>query len=318
VKSHLFSFTLLSVTAIVVAAPAQAAATLTRTFVSSAGVDSNPCTVAQPCATFAAAYALVAPGGIVAALDPGKYGPLTIMGPVTINGNGWAAITAQAFEVGTGSGITINANPGDNVTLTGLEIDGADIGDVGIQFNSGQFLTVDNSVIRDVTGAGIQFLPGTDSELLVENTRVENIGNTGIQVRPSGGDSTIKIKASLRGVTVSNNIYGVYVLSGGVSSATVVAKISDSEFDDSSADAIVSQTSGGVPVAVMVSGSSIVHNATGCAAIESGAVLRLTRTFITGNTTSWSASGGSLLSYGDNSIDGNGDGDPSPPTIPHK
>ena len=89
--------------------PAQA--NLTRTFVSSAGSDANPCTITQPCASFAHAYSLTAPNGIVAALDPGKYGPLTITGPITINGNGWAAITAPA----TGNGITTTAGGSDNV-----------------------------------------------------------------------------------------------------------------------------------------------------------------------------------------------------------
>src|ERR1700728_807775 len=110
--------------------PTQASGTLTRTFVSSTGSDSNPCTVAQPCATFATAYAAVAPNGIVAALDPGKYGPLTITYPVTINGNGWAAITAPA----RGNGITINLTDGD-ANLTGLEIDGAGAAYNGIVFN---------------------------------------------------------------------------------------------------------------------------------------------------------------------------------------
>jgi hypothetical protein len=45
--------------------PAQAS--LTRTFVSSAGVDSNPCTITQPCATFAHAYSVTAASGIIAA-----------------------------------------------------------------------------------------------------------------------------------------------------------------------------------------------------------------------------------------------------------
>ena len=48
-------------------------------------------------------------------------GPLTITGPVTINGNGWAAITGPA----SGNAITINANSGDKIALIGLEIDGA-------------------------------------------------------------------------------------------------------------------------------------------------------------------------------------------------
>src|SRR5271168_4654094 len=95
------SFVIVAAT-LFVSLPAQAQ--LTRTFVSSTGNDSNPCTTAAPCATFAHAYAVVAANGIVAALDPGKYGPLTITGPVTIDGNGWAAITATA----AGNGITVN------------------------------------------------------------------------------------------------------------------------------------------------------------------------------------------------------------------
>src|ERR1700730_12363090 len=89
-------------------------------FVSSAGVDTNPCTIAQPCASFAQAYTMIGANGIIAALDPGKYGPLTITGPVTVNGNGWAAITGPA----QGNAFTVNAVSG-NVTLIGLEIDGA-------------------------------------------------------------------------------------------------------------------------------------------------------------------------------------------------
>src|SRR5580704_8067253 len=112
-KSHVFGFALLIAAAVIASAPAQAQnGSLTRSFVSSAGVDTNPCTITQPCATFAHAYTAIGANGIIAALDPGKYGPLTITGPVTINGNGWAAITAPA----QGAGITINANTG-NVIL---------------------------------------------------------------------------------------------------------------------------------------------------------------------------------------------------------
>src|SRR5580704_4264114 len=96
-------------------APAQAQnGSLTRSFVSSAGIDTNACTIAAPCATFAHAYTAIAANGIIAALDPGKYGPIAITGPVTINGNGWAAITGPAGN----TAITINAGSG-NVILTG-------------------------------------------------------------------------------------------------------------------------------------------------------------------------------------------------------
>src|ERR1700744_3230050 len=92
---------------------------LVRSFVSSTGVDGNPCTITQPCATFAKAYTETVSNGIIAALDPGKYGPLTISGPITVDGNGWSAITAPAAD----AGITINASASDKITLRGLNID---------------------------------------------------------------------------------------------------------------------------------------------------------------------------------------------------
>src|SRR3984885_5333320 len=113
-KSPIFGLALLSVAAVVASAPAQAQnGSLTRSFVSSAGVDSNPCTITQPCATFAQAYTKIGANGIVAALDPGKYGPLTITGPVTINGNGWSAITGP----NEGTAISISAKAEDKVIL---------------------------------------------------------------------------------------------------------------------------------------------------------------------------------------------------------
>src|ERR1700722_13909441 len=144
-KSHVFGSALLSAIAIVASAPAQAQnGTLTRSFVSSSGVDSNPCTITQPCASFAVAYTKVDANGIVAALDPGKYGPITITSGVTINGNGWAAITAAVQS----DGITINAGSG-HVTLIGLEIDGAGNGYNGIDLNSAGSLTVTNCTLQN-------------------------------------------------------------------------------------------------------------------------------------------------------------------------
>jgi hypothetical protein len=103
-KSHVFSFALLSAVAIVASAPAQAQnGTLTRSFVSSAGSDNNSCMITAPCASFAHAYTAIGANGIIAALDPGKYGPLTISTGVTVNGNGWSAITAAAGGAGTPS-----------------------------------------------------------------------------------------------------------------------------------------------------------------------------------------------------------------------
>jgi hypothetical protein len=155
--------------------------TLTRSFVSSSGVDTNPCTITQPCATFAHAYTAIGANGIIAALDPGKYGPITITGPVTINGNGWAAITGPS----SGVAITINAVSG-NVTLIGLEIDGAGAADTGILFNSGSRLNIRDSAIQNFVFDGIKFAPTGASDLFVSNARTANNGGDGIFVNWGG------------------------------------------------------------------------------------------------------------------------------------
>src|ERR1700675_1904198 len=86
------------------AAPAQAAGA-PRTFVSAAGSDGNNCTnVATPCRHMAAAYAATAPNGEIYVLDPANYGSLTITGPVSIEGHGWASIAPVASQ----AAITIN------------------------------------------------------------------------------------------------------------------------------------------------------------------------------------------------------------------
>ncbi len=194
----------LALAAVFSAAPAQAQnGTLTRSFVSSAGVDSNPCTIAQPCATFAHAYTAIGANGIIAALDPGKYGPITITGPVTVNGNGWAAITGPA----SGTAITINAVSG-NVILTGLEIDGAGAAYNGIVFNSGSSLTVTNCILLNfiqdssadqTTGNGILIQPGNNLLSTISNIYAANNGNDGIQI--SGGPNN----AGLSNIIATNN-----------------------------------------------------------------------------------------------------------------
>ena len=91
----------LAVTLPVVSAQAQSI----RTFVSTAGSDSNPCTITQPCRHFQAAVNATAVGGEVDALDAGAYGSFTISQAITIEGQGWSYIAPPTG----GNGITINA-----------------------------------------------------------------------------------------------------------------------------------------------------------------------------------------------------------------
>ena len=239
-QSHVFRFAQLSVIAIVASAPAHAAGTLTRTFVSSAGIDSNPCTITQPCATFARAFTQVQANGIIAALDPGKYGPLTITYPVTVNGNGWAAITAPA----QGYGITVNAGSG-NVALIGLEIDGAQAADAGIVFNSGSSLAVANCTLQNfvndgqnpTSGAGIFIQPSGTLDLTITNTTASNNALSGIYYRPLSGSPNSN--GVIKDVIANNNEYGVDVYTGDISGGTAVFAISNTVVSDNSVAGII-------------------------------------------------------------------------------
>jgi hypothetical protein len=286
-KPYVLSFALLSATAIVVSAPAQATGTLlTRTFVSSTGVDTNPCTVTQPCATFAAAYALTQTNGIIAALDPGKYGPLTGMSiittGVTINGNGWAAITAPA----QGYGITITAGTA-NVTLIGLEIDGAGAAYNGIVVNSAGNLTVTNCTLQNfVNGGGyntilIQPSSGTIN-FTIANTTASNNDWVGVYYYPASGSPTAR--GVIDHVVADANTFGIGVNPQNASGGTAVLAVSNSIASDNTNTGIFVEGESSAPAKASLDNVSVSANGTGVAVAGVSTVF-LGRSVITGNDT---------------------------------
>src|SRR5262245_66228847 len=87
------------------AAPAQAQS---RVFVAAQGLDSNPCTFAQPCRSFQKAHDTVVAGGEIDVLDPAGYGAVLITKAISIQGHGFAGLA-----VPSGDGITVNALAND-------------------------------------------------------------------------------------------------------------------------------------------------------------------------------------------------------------
>src|SRR5262249_22651704 len=154
---------------------------------------------------------LTSGGGIITALDPGKYGPLTVTNSITINGNGWAAITAPA----AGNGITVNA-PGASVALSGLAIDGAGARLNGIAFTAGASLTVTNCVLQNFvfgngvqSGYGILIQPSSGTiEFVITNTTVANNVNSGIAYLPTGSPNT---RGTIDHVVATANLNGILI-----------------------------------------------------------------------------------------------------------
>jgi hypothetical protein len=307
-KSHVLGLALFSAIVIVASAQAQAQnGSLTRSFVSSAGVDTNACTIAQPCATFAQAYTKIGAFGIIAALDPGKYGPLTIIGPVTINGNGWAAITAPSGS----AGITINVPSGNGaVVLTGLEVDGAGLGANGIVYNSGGGLTITNCVLQYFVSAGagngILIAPTTNNGgIRIFNTTVANNGGAGVLIAPPSGSPNVG--GYIEHLIAITNTNGIVINTTAMSGGSVGVAIYNSSINSNSGNGIW-LTASGTPAEASIDNVAISGNGTGVLTTGTAAVL-LRRSSIVGNGTGVNNGAGTTVnSYGDNSINANTSG----------
>ncbi len=274
---------------------------LTRSFVSSAGVDGNPCTIAQPCATFAHAYTAVGANGIVAALDAGKYGPINITGPVTINGNGWSAITGPA----NGSGISITAGSG-NVILTGLEIDGAGAAYNGIVFADGGTLEIADCVIRNFTQSGIVVGVGSTVSLLISNTRVLDNPADGIVLEPgqAGQNAGGFIYFSFDHLTVNNNGYGIFMNS--LANTGMVGTITNSVINSNVNGISFTADVGAINNSLAIKDSSVSGSRSASGISVSFVSLFLSHSFVADNSTGIALSNNAVVySAGDNDLFGN-------------
>jgi hypothetical protein len=309
-KAHLLGFTLLSIIVTAASAPAHAQnGSLTRSFVSSTGLDTNACTITAPCQSFAVAYTKIGANGIIAALDPGKYGPITITGPVTINGNGWAAITGPS--TGTATAITINAVSG-NVILTGLEIDGAGAAYNGIVFNSGGNLVVRNCVLKDVvrangdfsgaTGNGILIAPASGTiAFTIVDTIITNSYNAGIFYYPPSGSATTT--GVIDHVVATGSGAGIgAIMSGGSAAISISNSVISNNIGGSGVVAVAPQGS----IVMTLDNDEISNNSYGLLNESANSTIVLGRSTITNNTNYGIDNGGTIDTFQNNQIYANG------------
>jgi hypothetical protein len=237
-----------------------------RVFVSGLGLDTNPCTVTQPCRTFHQAYNTVAANGEIEVLDPAGYGPLTITHGISIQGHGWGAITQAANTCFPCPAIAISVTTSDPVTLNGLVLDGAGTGQDGIFINSGPSVQIFNSVVRHFQMDGINDQRSSNgSNLLIEDTIVSD-NLTGILLAN-------RVNAALSRITANNNQSGVNNSGGGN------ATIANSVLSNNSTNGLVND--GG---ATWLAKTVISGNKTGVVVI-SGTVSTYGDNYLNDNTT---------------------------------
>lgn len=262
-----------------------AQAQATRTWVSGVGDDANPCSRTAPCKTFAGAISKTAPGGEIDALDPGGFGAVTITKSLTIDGGGGQV--ASVLVAGTNA-IVVAAGATDVVTLRNLRINGIPgAGSLdGIHYVSGAALHVEDCYIFGFTGNGVSTGNGinvvtsaANASLFVNNTFVTDNTN-GVQIGPTAGN----VRSMLVQVRAQGNSGAGFLLtpSSGVGAGTVI--------DESSA---------------LVNGTGIGVN---------GGKLYLGNSVVIRNNVGVAITGGVVLSYKTNMIDGNASGDGTPLT----
>ena len=190
--------------------------------------------------------------------------------------------------------------------LHGLTLNGSGVGANGIVFNSGSILTVQNCVIRNLTGQGIDFVPSTSSSLSVLHTYVGSNGGYGILVQPSGSASAVvdHVEAQYNGAFA----YGI-ALDGHSTSGLVNGTVTDS-VSSNNGDGFLVLSNGTMAINgnLMVMRSLAANNHTGLQS-SAGAgfdlnapFLRISQTIVTNNVIPCS---GLVQSYGDNTVNNN-------------
>ena len=218
---------------------------------------------------------------------------------ISILGDGHGGIAASNGA----TAITINAGATDKINLRGLVIEGFGTGDYGIIFHTAASLNIQDSIIRNFAFAGISFRATAASELNVSQTLVSDLagGGDAVDIVPTGSGSAIAV---LDHVRLDHGSIGLDAL-GDSTTGSVNVTIADSVISNYGNAGIIGESTNGT-VQVMVRNCTASNNATGIRSNGSPAVVRVTRSTITANGTGLTAiNSSSLVSYGDNNVDGN-------------
>jgi hypothetical protein len=276
----------------------------TRTWVSGVGDDANPCSRTAPCKTFAGAISKTAAGGEISVLDPGGYGALNITKSITLNGAGTLASILFSGTNGiivNGAGIIVNIK---DISLNGGSPTSPGVN--GIRIIQAARVNVENCDIFNFSNVGILDERTTAGITVVRNTRITNSiafgGNTttmGIRLLPSSGVAANLLacySCTISGHTLANS-FGVHVSQGGK------AFLNDSLITGNTRGVTAVSTTG--TGEITITDSDLSGNVIGARAAANGTV-RLSGTTISScSTNGLEFAGGTIASFGNNSIAGN-------------
>ncbi len=297
-----FTFTVLAMMAFMVLAVSSAQAQ-SRTWVSGVGDDTFPCSRTAPCRTFAGAISKTAVNGEINCLDPGAYGSVTITKTIQIDCHEQFAGTTHP----AGNGVAINfdsfagTDTRRSVRLRNLNFSGVDTGLRGVSITGGVGTTGTEVFIEDCRfdgnfgnpGNGIRDARSGGGLLSISNTIIRNMAGAGIGTSPAAGSAILKI--------VINNVRVYNCANGAAFSTNNKVTIYDSIFSGNTGAGIFAEDNdGGGQTEVAIDHSVVTDNGTGFQTTVNSTI-RVSNTTAMYNTTLFS---GTVLSYGNNQAGG--------------
>jgi len=211
-------------------------ATVPRAFVSTQGLDTNPCSALQPCRSFNQALTVVQPGGEIIVQDSGGYSTgLTISQSVTIDAGGF---NASVFGTGAIDLCLINAGASDRVVLKGISFHGANVGNTAIEVGQVGSLYLEHCSITEFPGAAVAMITGgnlfvadtdvrkcllgfvmgtftaTPINLVAQDSRFAEIGGSAVDLQSNGAGAASGL---LTNCTASVGAFGFDIISNSAS-----------------------------------------------------------------------------------------------------
>ncbi len=266
------------------------------TYVSAAVPGSSVCgTFASPCRDFQNAIDQTDAGGTIVVLTSGDYSGGYINKSLTVTATGVDVVIKYCTNVGA---FGVLLDPGEQVTLSGLNMDCRASGTPGLYFGPAGSLHVRDSLIQGYYGISVP--AESVGDLHVADTTIANSGHVG----PQAPALLLAGRASvtLDRVQFAGNNNGIRMQGGG----SLVVR-----------DSVISGLTGtGISVTrgrALVEGTSVTGGEVGIHAAGRNAVVRISGATITGNATGLVAEGGGrIISYENNIVRGNSqDGTPT-------
>ncbi len=262
-----------------------------RTWVSSAGDDTNICSRTLPCRTLAGAILKTPDGGEINAVDSGEFGGVTINKSITID----LSTQLGGIQVSGIDGVLIDAESPLTVILKGLDLNGSNAAGL----------------------AGIRVTGNSSSIVHIENTKISGFSQNGIEINPSDC-GTAAVSISHTSISECSSTGGVHA-DGTIGAVTV--SITDTEIHgcdvglrlEAGARADValfdfSHNFLGVLAdnsAVTLRSGTIDFGGIAVTTTGANAVARLDDVTIFNNSTGLAPVAGNIISFGNNVIRGN-------------